>query len=689
MSSAGDPRGPVAGTAASPASAAGDELVQRARREIAEMVREVAQLSRQSIPRDLFFASLIDRTTCAIAAEGAVVWDCRHHPPRSIVRTGHVTDASIPATARAAHDCLLQEVVRSGMPVVVPSTPGATDPFLPSNPTRFPVAAVPIADVPHSDQTSSDSAARFILEVFLEDEAGVATQRGYLRFVTQMADLASEFLRSDEIRAARRRERLYAETSASLLRLHDLGSSQAIAAAIVDITAERFDAARVSLVKHGIGKPQLLAVSHIESIDHRGQASRQLLDDVASLTFSDGERLRTLVDDTACSAPEPSVTTEQTDATLVPLVIARDSHDQLRLYLQSSHPTVPDGLTQAAMEDWFRQSLSILATRMQLESVPLAKIYLAITPKYLSISPSRLRRGITTLAAIAVAAMIASLPTPVIVTMPATLRPAGTRVHYAPSDAAVERVEVKHGQSVNRGDVLLRLRDWAIEEQLSTLSARRGVLRQRLTRSIASLVEAPGRDSFAASHRSAASDEELVQQQRLIEEEITGLDDQIALVEATRDRLTIRADQAGRVDAWQTELTATGKPVRRGDALLRVEPHDATWMVDAKIPQSRVGVVLERLEQVPPTVVQVATLAAPHDSYPATFTRRAVAAEPVNRYATQPTDLSDSALGIELAIQTQPGDATFQERSRAWSHGAPATVTIECNKRPLVLQRLT
>ncbi len=53
---------------------------------------------------------------------------------------------------------------------------------------------VPILD-PLADKAK---ASRYLLKVFLEPDAGVATQRGCLRFTARVADLAGDFLRLDE-----------------------------------------------------------------------------------------------------------------------------------------------------------------------------------------------------------------------------------------------------------------------------------------------------------------------------------------------------------------------------------------------------------------------------------------------------------------------------------------------------------
>ena len=654
---------------------ASDDLVQRARREISEIIREVTLLSRQAIPRNAFFATLLDRTVCAIAAQGAVIWDCKNGDPVAIVRTGMHTDASIKPFGVATHSCLVLEIASRRSPAVVPPTPDATDPNLPSNPTVFPAAMVPILDLASADDNGVLGAPRFVVEVFLEDEAGVSTQRGYLRFITQLCDLASEFLRADETRLSRRRESLNQQWLQTLNRLHTLKTSAAVEAEIVDATALMFDCARVSLARmHGLSV-KLTAVSHVETIDRRGQACRELVKQIESLEFQDRSNL---VDCTiAPNSTTNIVADSDIDASLYCLAATRSVDDQFRLLLQTRESKEFDSVASQSLEQWSRQAFAVLTDRTRFESIPLAKAYLALAPTALTIAPSRYRRVFALLGGVAVSVMIAMIPVPMTVTVPATLRPKDTRTHYAPADAVIEAVEVKHGQSIAKGDTLIILRDWALDEQTTTLLARRNVISQRLQRSIASLVEVPS-TQYPKSDRSSTSDEELVQQQRLLEEEIAGLDEQLELFRAASDRLTIRADRDGIVDAWQTELTAMGRPVRRGDALIRVEPVRATWMVDAKVQQSRIGIVLDQFDEDPGTTAKVATIARPERVFFAKFSRRSTVID--WEANTTQADKDSKTLGVELKIESSSVDKLDEN----WTYGAPVTATIECGKRPLI-----
>jgi hypothetical protein len=664
---------------------AGDELVQRARREIADIIREVAALARKPIDRKQFFSTLLDRTVSAIAAEGAIIWDCRPAVPIAIARTGRITDASIDPEAVGTHDCLLREIAALQTPAVVPATPGATDAGLPSNPTEHPAALVPILDLSPgyentAGETTDEGSLRYVLEVFLESEAGVATQRGYLRFIAQMSDIASSFLQADEIRLSRTRESMRSQLMRALDRLHRLETSTAVAAEIVDSTADMFGVARVSLAMVRPGRPRLIAVSHVDAVDHRGETCRRLLKEINAIQFSNDQCIAS-----DFGSPVNQDLGGSDELGLQPYAATRNAEDRVRMLLQHlDQQQGPNDCQVSYLDDWSRQAMAILSCRLQFESIPLAKAYLAISPEFFAVSPTRGRRLITIMGGLIALGMIAMIPTQMLVTMPATLRPEGARTHYAPSDSIVEQVEVQHGQHVQSGDVLVRLRDWALEEQMTTLVARRAVISQRLSRSIASLVDVPRASSFPAPSHASTTDEELVQEQRLLEEELTGLSEQIDLVEAARGRLVIRADRAGRVDAWQTELTATGRPVRRGDLLVRVEPDGMRWMADARIDQSRVSAVLDQFREDANTIVKVATVARPELCYTARFLRRELAIAPTTASGNAAANSREGSLGIELAIELDHLSQSRVMQDESWTSGAPASVAIDCGKRPLV-----
>ncbi len=671
--------------------AATDDLIRQTRREISEIVREVAELARRPTGIHGFFSALLDRTTRALAAEGAVLWDMAGEAPKPVLRTGRVTDQQIHSRGRAAHAALLTEVATSGNPVVVPPTPidstsGDWVSDQPANPTNRPAAVVPILDPLAGESKTS----RYLLEVFLEPDAGVATQRGYLRFTAQMADLAGDFLRLDELRRGRAQAAAQKRLSVVLPRVHRHDRVETCAAEIVDIAADLLAAARVTLVQlrplavsagsvdiaKRLRRSRILAISHVESVDHRGAACRSLLQQIVALD---------LAPDQAVVLPGPQTevagVANADDASLVGLLaISLGPDDRYRLFVQTKRVQQMADHDLEMIQSFASHAFESLRSIERIAAVPMARTWLSMFGSAAATQTNRgswIRRMVVVGAAGGTILLAGMIPKAMTVSLSANLRPANVRTHYAPADAVVQQVLVRHGDAVVQGQTMIVLQDLALDEQTTTLIGRRAVVSEKLARVVGSLVELPSSGIRSGNRESAhTSDDALVQQQRLLEEEQRGIDQQLDLLAQARQRLEIRADRAGMVDAWQTELVALGRPVRMGEALVRVQPVDARWAVDAKVPQNRRQLVMQRLTSgEDPVRLRIGD--SEGEAASAKFARQI-------GFETSPTGGPPATI-VELAIDpvTETAEPLSTNPTAGWRNGMPVEVTVDCGEMPL------
>jgi len=276
--------------------------------------------------------------------------------------------------------------------------------------------------------------------------------------------------------------------------------------------------------------------------------------------------------------------------------------------------------------------------------------------------------------------VVAFIPTTMNVSIAANLRPENVRMHYAPSDAVVQEVLVRHGDQVTVGQALLVLQDLALDEQTTTLIGRRAVVSEKLARVVGALVGLPSGSSLSRQgnrDNPQTSDDSLVQQQRLLEEEQRGIDQQLELLSEARQRLVIRADRAGVVDAWQTELVALGRPVHTGELLIRIQPENTRWAVDARVPQNRRQIVMQQLDN-PDRSVRLRIGDDQGQEATAHFTRQ-IGFEP-SAMGIPPTALVE--LVIDSADAAVVGGVTSTDSSN-WRNGMPAEVMIDCGQMPL------
>lgn len=548
-----------------------DPLVRQTRREIALLVREVARLARQDIPSKPFFQKLIESTAQAMAAAGGVVYHVAPEGCVPLVRTGTQTDLSLEANQVGCHAALLSEVLAGAQPVVVPPTPQATDPEIAANPTVLPVALVPLGP---SDQ----EAATHLLELFLEPDGGPASQRGYLRFAAQMADLAADYLKQQQLRTHRRSSERWQRLSADLPRLHRTFNITRIADLVVDIAAETFSVDRVSLCRITGRNVRLLAVSHVANIDRQTAAAQQIVAWTKQQQPLSGPAW--FADAAKGQGVDPSPTASEE---LGFQAITRCGQTDRYCLVVQHHAAVD--WDDDARRDWrylSEHAGTALAQADQVSRIPGALALLRLMPRPLD-RDWRSRRLVLAGVLALVLLGLAVIPVPVSVTSRCELTAANTQYLYAPSQGIVAEVYVDHGQQVSQGMPLVTIVDRTLEERLEVLAGQRAVLIERLAEVRMAITEQTLRKRDELTRLQA--------EQQVIEQQLTSLLRQQALLEQQVSRLTLRSDRDGVIDGWQLRRQLLDRPVVAGQVLFSVIQPEAGWQIEAFIPQNRLDLI--------------------------------------------------------------------------------------------------
>ena len=646
--------------------AAGGSLVSETRREISEIVREVALAARSTMPAAEFLAMLADRTLRAMAADGVVVWECVDDADGSDVETyevtyrlGRITDQSIPTVGWAAHQMMLAEVAAARQPIVVPITPGACDPHVPANPTDSPAAVVPI------ETLSSEQSPTFLLEVFLEPGGGVATQRGYLRFVAQMADLAGEFLRADRLREAINQEVWRRRVDDAVKRFHETDRRERLQAAVVDTVAELFGFARVGLCLVRDGEAELLAVSHVERIDAKAPAAEFLVDAAYCELDEDGFGVEYTDDETRAS-----------DQTLMLSVVVAPLKDpRLRLVCLDQKTTSPPYKRLPTRQ--FRGDIvriidhAALAVHSvsRLDAIPGGRYLASLAPSIENHRRSSRTRWIAGLAVMILIAVAALFPIPHVVTAQGNLLPLEIQNVCAHRDATVDEIHVGHGALVAKGDALVTLKSKELERQHAELIGTKAMLERE-------------REGWTNQPGGSSEKERFYaeQQEMLITAKLESNRREFEQISKDIELLTVRADRDGRVDAWQIDQNLQGRPLRRGDQILQVVGLDSQWAVEALVPQKRV----RHLNWKEHDNVRIAI-----DSLGQQGLRGSIKqfgpGTPLGKSAGNPQSASQSpmtAVQIEISHWQPTDDASQQSGKVTYEPGTPAEVMFDCGTAP-------
>lgn len=667
-----------------------DALVLETKREIRRLVQEIAALCHSRLPARQFWPRFLADVGTAMAAEGGILWQLRDGQWVSIAHQGPLDRRLlVPAAPRPrteqpphpnCHELMIREVAHGGGPVIVPPggawdrpapaaeadlPEGAEEPAgadlpagaeqpasEPGNPTDSLAAVVPIPVDP-------DQAVEWMMELFLPLGGGPATHRGYLRFAAQMADLAADFLRRERLCSARLRadeaSRMH-EMIVSLYRSEDRKTAEL---RIVDAAARIFSADRVSLVcRRGQGW-KVVAVSGVEQIDPRLPAVQAIRDIAAEVEGPVGF---------LPAEVEGVVLGSEGSLTLRGVAIV-DSTSGTRLVVEDRAAVEVD-LEQIQLWAVFLQHIELVLG--QCERRRHAGLRGWIQPSRYGL-PIRMGRTLTAIAVAIGIVVIGALPVPMIVTADARLEPRQVQTLYAPRDSVVAEMWVEHGDKVEPGDAVLRLVDSELDRSISALLGRRAVLTERAAELRGRLVSRSANDAEEA--------ERLQTEQRVTNEELRSVAAELIVLEEERERLVLRSDRGGIVDAWQIRERLGNRPVRRGQSLFRIVAPEGGWLIEADVPQNRLDHLIAS-QATGPARGEVILTAFPDHAISAQLEQIGPAAwmSAPGRMAP-PLSAATASLGVEPT-----GTVTFSVDPDALplrQPGAPAKIGIDCGRRPL------
>ena len=179
------------------------ELVEQTKQQIRNLVREIAQLSKSELAPLEYYDAILNRIVTALAAVGGAVWsvtdgriELEYQINLQRNPAGRKPGSPEPPRPAAA------QVATTGEGMLVAPHSGAGDDSEGGNPTDFLLVLGPL---------KSDQETQGIIEIFQRPGSSPNVQRGYLRFLLQMCELASDYLKTRQLRHFTDRQTLWAQ----------------------------------------------------------------------------------------------------------------------------------------------------------------------------------------------------------------------------------------------------------------------------------------------------------------------------------------------------------------------------------------------------------------------------------------------------------------------------------------------
>lgn len=570
-----------------------DPLIEQTKQQIRGLVLEIAQLAKQDMSAREFYSAFLDRVVGALMALGGAVWTKSESGALELQYQINFRETRLADNQQnlQRHGMLLQKALTSGEGSLVPPHSGEGEEGQPANPTDFLLILGPV---------KADQEPKGVVEIFQRPGASPTTQRGYLRFLLQMCELAGDFLKTRQLRSFTDRQTLWNQLENFTRVTHTSLDPRETAYTIANEGRRLIECDRVSVAIRRGRKCVIEAVSGQDTFDKRSNTI-SLLSRLATAVTATGEPLWYSGDTTNLAPQVEDAVQEYVD----------DSHSKHVAVLPLRRPVEPNAeltddvdvpepigaliveqIEDARPRDGMVQRVNVVCEHSSLALANALEYHnLFLLPVWKTLGKAtwvvRARTLPKTLAiAGAVLAVVAGLmliPVDFTLTSDGQLQPVRRRDVFTAVEGTVDEVLVKHEDVVQEGDVLLKLKNPDLEVQLADVFG-------KLNEAQKSLSSAVWRVNRAAQNaEDDAERAKAVSEKQQFEQRIASLQQQKQLLEAKREKLQVRSPIDGVITTWDPRKDLLTRPVKPGEVLLTVADPTGDWELELHMPEDRMG----------------------------------------------------------------------------------------------------
>jgi multidrug efflux pump subunit AcrA (membrane-fusion protein) len=656
------------------------KTIEQTKQQIRGLVAEIAQLSKSDLPADEFFPAFLSRVIQSLAAVGGAVWTigdsgrlekrCQQNLSETLL------DPNSEETAQ--HLKLLQAAMNSGEPRLIPPLAAGQDPAAGANPTRLLLVL---------GMLKSDGAIEGVVEIFQRPDSQPVTQRGYLRFLMQMCDVASEWLKSRKLKQFSDRHSLWAQADHFSRLVHEGLDARETAYTIANEGRRLIGCDRVAVAFKKGNKCIVEAISGQDTLDNRSNIV-SALNKLATRVVATGEPLwyEGATDDLPPQVEEAIETyVEESYAksvTVLPLRKPRsadaeqqsaaaanaeiENTDPLEvigaLIIEQIESDLPREVIAPRVDLVYEHSARALSNALDHSNLFLMPVWRAIGKAAWVVRARTLPKTLTIAGVVlTIFAALAIVPWPYTMKAKGALQPEWKQDVFVVEGGIVDQVFFDHNQLVKKGDPLVQLRNPDLEVQLSDVSGKKRTAFEQLA--------AVERTILEEGNMSAAERTKLFGERAQLRQQVSSLDEQEKILLRKHEQLLVRAPISGQIITWDVKKMLAQRPVTTGQVLMTVADPEGPWELELFMPERRSGKVDLAQEAEKKTELDVDYILA---TAPDT-TRHGVVTQ--DDMSIIPHEEEGSVLRLRVAI-----DKDGLEQLRP---GATVTAKVHCGTRPI------
>lgn len=572
--------------------------VQETHLQIRTLVAELAELARSDVERSEFYREALTRLVSAMAAIGGAVWVLNDQGQLALEYQINLRQADLPTCGaeHEGHARLLGKALASSEGLVVPPYAGSAEDGEAANPTGSLLILAPL--VSHERRYG-------VIEIFQRPVGGAVMHRGFLRFVMEVCELASHYLKRCELTEYAGRQALWSQLEDFCRAVHSGLDVRQVALIVANEGRRLVGCDRLSVAVMRGRKPRIAAISGQESFDRRSSAVR-LLDRLIKVAIV-GQEPVWYRGDTSDMPPQlEKVVHEYVEGTahaksvgVLPLMRGGNASGvdkKTRRRPETIGALVVEQFQQARMPENMLERLRVVQEHAAL-ALSNAQEHngLFLMPLWRALGRCRAVVAARSLSILAIVGCLAALGTAMAL-VPAdfeieargTLQPVVRREIFVREAGVVANVLVDHAQQVKQGDGLIELRNRDLEVSITDLVGRRTATDEQM----AALRRArnDSRLNFEEQNRLAG-------QIKQLEKTSESLVRQLDLLVKKQQLLKLSSPIDGQVVTWDVKNLLQERPVEKGQIVMSVANTAGPWELELHVRENRSGYVARAWQQ--------------------------------------------------------------------------------------------
>ena len=651
------------------------ELVEETKQQIRNLVREIAQLSKSELTPIQYYDAFLNRVVSALAAVGGAVWTLSEAGGIELAYQINLLETHLADSTenQTQHGRLLRKVVNSGQGLLAAPHSGAVDEEEGGNPTNFLLVLHPL---------KTDQETKGVVEVFQRPGAPANVQKGYLRFLLQMCELAGDYLKTRQLRHFNSRQVLWSQLENFTRVAHRSLDPRLTSYTIANEGRRLIDCDRVSVAVRKGKKCVIEAVSGQDTFDKRSNTV-SMLAKLATAVTATGEPVW-YTGDTSYMAPQVEEAVQayvdeshSKTVAVIPLRRPQESPDEKELspvigalvveQIEDSRPK--EGLAQR-IDVVSEHSATALANALEHNDLFLMPVWRALGKAQWVIKGRTLPKTLAILGAIvAVILVLTFWPADFQLQGKGTLQPVVRREIFAPIDGTVVEVKVAHGQMVEKGQLLAVLRNTEVQVSYAETQG-------KLAATLASIGAKRQQQADAKKEEEKSRlDGDIAE---LVQTKI-GLMAQKVLLEEKLKLLRIVAPIKGQIiNPFHVQETLLSRPVHVGQVLMNVAAvgdESDQWELEVEMPEDRMGHVAKaRLER---------KLENPQDDLKVTYILQSKPGQKLSGRVSEISGIADAkgdeGVMVLVRVAIDKDDIAATDRQT----GKSVTAKIDCGRASL------